>query len=173
MDWCRTIPVIRKYWILSTINRLFWPIILYWLYLSLGPWAIAEVIDGHYGIIFVWGVYLDGNVMPGSFTYLYAAFQLLLCQFPLTTIFAACAEKRYLIYIGKHRTKKNASIRALPRFSQAPFFFILAVELLLSIFFGMAYGAVAFFIGPFRTWSVILNFLLWYMSRNIPDQCYK
>lgn len=173
MDWCRSIPGIRKYWILSTINRLFWPIIGYWIYLSVGPWAIAEVIDDHYGVIFVWGVYVDGHFMPGSFTYLYAAFQLLLCQFPLINIFAACAEKRYLIYIGTPRQKRIASIRALPKFSQAPFFFIIAVELLLSIFFGMAYGAVAFFIGPFRTWSVILNFLLWYMSRNVPDHCYK
>lgn len=173
MYWCRSYPIIRKYWILSTIDRVFWPIIIYWVYVTFGPWAIAEVIDDHYGIMFIWGVYIDEHITPGSFTYLYGALQLFLCQLPLIIIFSACIEKRFLIYIGKPKQKRIGSIRSLPLFSQAPFFFILAVEMLLAVCFGISYGAVAFFLTPTRTWSVVMNLLLWYLSRNMPEYCYR
>lgn len=40
-----------------------------------GPWFMAEVIDGHTGLMFVWGLYVKGALLPGSLTYVYGIFQ--------------------------------------------------------------------------------------------------
>lgn len=162
--------IIQKLWILSTVDRLFWPIIGYCIYLAVGPWSFCEIIDGHYGVIFVWGIYIDGSYLPGSLTYLYGYFQLMLCQLPLIWIYSKCTEKAYYEVIGMPTKKHRGTLHKL---SQAPFYIIIAIEILLAIFFGMAYGAVAFIIGPFRSWSVVLNLILFYLARNLPDECLK
>lgn len=85
---------IRKLWILSTVDRIFLPVILYCVYLTLGPWSIGELIDGHIGVIFAWGLFVKGSYLPGSLTYLYGFFQLLFCQFPLIIIYANSVDRR-------------------------------------------------------------------------------
>lgn len=40
-----------------------------------GPWFMAEVLDGHTGLMFVWGLYVRGALLPGSLTYIYGIFQ--------------------------------------------------------------------------------------------------
>lgn len=34
-----------------------------------GPWFIGEVIDGHTGACFAFGVFVDGHFLEGSLTY--------------------------------------------------------------------------------------------------------
>lgn len=164
---------IQQFWILSTVDRIFWPILCYCFYLAVGPWSVGEVIDDHIGVIFVWGIYIDGSYLPGSLTYLYGFFQLVLCQFPLICIYAAIIERRYKQFIGLPVRKHRATAFLLRKMSHIPFCLIMSIEVLLAIFFGLAYGTLAFLLGPFRTWSVILDFILWYMARNVPDQCLR
>lgn len=160
----------RRFWLLSTVDRIFLPLIGYCFYLTVGPWSIGEVIDNHMGIIFSWGIYVNGGYLPGSLTYLYGFFQLLLCQFPLICIFAKCVEVRFSRYVGIPEKQKSNFSR---RMEHAPFIMIIAIEIVLAIFFWNAYGTLAFILGPFRTWSVIMHCVLWYMARNIPNKCLK
>ncbi|XP_065078386.1 transmembrane protein 62-like isoform X2 [Ochlerotatus camptorhynchus] len=85
--------LIRKMWILSTVDRLVFPLIAYCLFVTCGPWSFGEVIDGHVGIVFVWGIFVNGTFLPGTLTYFYGFFQLLFCQFPLIVIYASNAHK--------------------------------------------------------------------------------
>ena len=39
------------------------------LVLFSGPWFIGEVIDGHSGACFAFGVFVDGHFREGSLTY--------------------------------------------------------------------------------------------------------
>ncbi|XP_017772188.1 PREDICTED: transmembrane protein 62-like isoform X2 [Nicrophorus vespilloides] len=71
---------IRKMWVLSSIDRLFWPIVLYPIYLSFGPWSVGYIIEDHIGIVFPWGTFVNGSFLPGSFTYAYGTLQLLALQ---------------------------------------------------------------------------------------------
>lgn len=81
-------------WILSTVDRLIFPIVGYCLYLTCGPWSFGEVIDGHLGIVFVWGIFVNGSFLPGTLTYFYGFFQLMFCQLPLIVIYASNVVKR-------------------------------------------------------------------------------
>lgn len=40
-----------------------------------GPWFIGEVIDGHSGACFAFGVFVDGHFLEGSLTYVVGLLQ--------------------------------------------------------------------------------------------------
>lgn len=67
--------LIRKLWILSSIDRIFYPLMLYTLYICIGPWSIGYIIEDNLGVIFAWGIITNGAFLPGSFTYAYGSLQ--------------------------------------------------------------------------------------------------
>lgn len=40
-----------------------------------GPWFIGELIDGHSGACFAFGVFIDGHFLEGSLTYVVGVVQ--------------------------------------------------------------------------------------------------
>lgn len=162
--------LIRKMWILSTVDRLVFPLIGYCLFVTCGPWSFGEVIDGHIGIVFVWGIFVIGTFLPGTLTYFYGFFQLMFCQFPLILIYASNAQKR--LHRGPASAEKKLSFLAAT-WQNLPFLLIMLVELVLALIFWNAYGTLAFIITPLRTWSIVLNLILWYQSKNLPEKCLR
>ncbi|KAJ9593699.1 hypothetical protein L9F63_014747 [Diploptera punctata] len=156
---------IRKLWILSTVDRLFYPLVLYALYLTVGPWSIGEVIEGHTGMIFAWGIVINGAYLPGSFTYAYGFLQMCTFQLPLTLVIAQSVDHRY----RSHLLGKPQSL--LDRLCQhLPFVVILTLQMAFAYFFWLAYGTMAFLLGPLRTWSVLLGIVLWHQVSNLPEK---
>ncbi|KAM3963689.1 LOW QUALITY PROTEIN: transmembrane protein 62 [Aphomia sociella] len=157
--------VLRRVWLLSKIDRIFYPIILYTIYLPFGPWAIGELIDNHIGIVFAWGIIIRGSFLPEAFTYMYGSVQLMFVQIPLIFVLAHCLENR----LFRH------NVRGFKRLlKNLPFIFLLSIQLLLAYFFWLEYGTMAFMFGPLRTWSVPLSIFLWYKTSNLPpDYCRK
>lgn len=72
---------IKKLWILCTVDRLFYPLVFYPLYLTFGPWSIGYLIEDYIGIVFAWGIFIHGTFLPGSFTYAYGFIQVNLLMF--------------------------------------------------------------------------------------------
>lgn len=172
-----TRSVCRRFWILSSVNRLCVPIVVYCLYLTVGPWSFGEVIDGHFGIVFSWGIYVNGGYVPSSLTYLYGSFQLALCQLPLIFIFANMVDERYRqkYFVAEvEEERRSLSQRWLNRYCRhAPFVMIVGIEVVLALLFWHMYGMLAFCIGPFRTWSLVMNIALWFVANTLPDKCYR
>lgn len=167
---CRSsMSIVQQYWILSSVNRIFWPVVLYCFYICTGPWVICEIVDGVYGTVFVWGVYLNGVLLPGAITYVYGFAQLLLCQFPLIWVYSKCVAKRYYQAIGMPTKNHRGWLHIPKKIPRAVFYFIITIEIVVSIFFGVQYGLLAFFLAIFRTWSVVLSIYLYYLARNVPD----
>lgn len=165
-----TMSIVQHYWILASVDRIFWPVILYCLYLAFGPWVYCELADGHYGFVFASGIYLNGAFLPGSLTFFYGCAQLVFCECPLNWVYSRCLAKRYNQVIGmpvkNHRGwSKN--------FSQILFYLIILIETALSILFCVLYGVSAFFLAIFRTWSVVLNIWLYYSARNVPEHALR
>ncbi|XP_071454329.1 transmembrane protein 62-like [Hetaerina americana] len=154
---------LRKLWILSTIDRLYYPLTLYALYLTIGPWSIGEIIEGHTGVIFAWGTVIRGSYLPGSFTYAYGFLQMVSFQLPLTLFLAHCVDRRYFDYDTKRSCLRNFCFHI-------PFFVIVTVQLMFASFFWLAYGTMAFLLGPLRTWSIVLGVILWQVAIRLPER---
>lgn len=61
-----------------------------------GPWAVGEVIDGHIGAVFAWGLLVNKAFLPGSFTYAYGFLHICSFQLPLTLILAHDVDRRFV-----------------------------------------------------------------------------
>lgn len=125
---------------------------------------IGEVIDGHMGYVFLWGIFVKGAFMRGTLTYLYGFFQLLLCQFPLTLVYANMVDYKFRQELVGPPMKRTRFQIIWPRI---PFFLIITVEILLAIAYVLSYGVVSMVLGPLRIWSVILHILLFHQVINL------
>lgn len=54
---------------------MFWALVLYPVFLAVGPWSIGYIVEDHIGAIFAWGIFVNGAYLPGSFTYAYGFVQ--------------------------------------------------------------------------------------------------
>ncbi|XP_076179438.1 transmembrane protein 62 isoform X1 [Ptiloglossa arizonensis] len=161
---------LRKLWILSTVDRLFFPLVLYALYLIIGPWAIGEVIDNHMGIIFAWGTFVGNSYLPGAFTYAYGFFQLFSFHLPLMLILAHRVDKRL------HNINKpdNMSLSKVCLFWQhLPIALLIIMQANMAYFFWLAYGTLATVLCPLRTWSIFLAMILWHQINAMPESCLR
>lgn len=161
---------VRNYWILSTVDRITMPIILYCIYLTIGPWTYGEVTTGINGYVFAWGIYIDGGYVPQPLTYFYGFFQLMFCQLPLIYTFAYIISKKFFQI---HNAKKYTPTKCHMFMENGIFFFIMLLELFIIFIFWYTYGILSVFIGPFHTWSIVLNIILWQLSKRIPAKSLK
>ncbi|KAK3909132.1 Transmembrane protein 62 [Frankliniella fusca] len=159
---------LRRIWVLASVDRIFYPLTIYAVYLTFGPWSIGAIIEGHIGVIFAWGIIVNGAYLPGSFTFAYGFLQLLLVQLPLT-ILLSCYLHRKLLLKMKGKTERFRDTW----WNQTVFAALLTFQTMLAYMFWLAYGTMAFILGPLRTWSTILSVFLWYQATFLPDHCLK
>lgn len=153
--------------LVSKMDSMFYSLLLFNLCTALGPWFIGELIDGHSGACFAFGVFIDGHFLEGSLTYWVGFIQLLFFNMPLTF---------YLCWSLHHRcrghTFRSHCLRPGCRWRT------LAIHLLMlplftwqvhSCYFLLeTYGPVAFFLSPVRTWALGLSLLLVYRTWTGP-----
>ncbi|XP_015436785.1 PREDICTED: transmembrane protein 62-like [Dufourea novaeangliae] len=161
---------LRKLWILSTVDRLCFPLVLYALYLTIGPWAIGEVIDNHTGVIFAWGTFVGNSYLPGAFTYAYGFFQLFSFHLPLMLILAHRVDKR-LQSFNKPGHKSVSKVCIL--WQHLPITLLVIMQVSMAYFFWLAYGTLATVLCPLRTWSILLAIMLWHQVNTMPQSCLR
>lgn len=159
---------IRSFWILATIDKIFYPLVIYPLYLSVGPWTVGEIIDGYIGVVFAWGVLINKTYLPGSFTYAYGFMQLCTFQIPLTIVLAKAVDRRFRHFQTYRSTSKLEFV-----FHHVPFVIIVIVQMICAYFFWLSYGTVAFFLGPLRTWSIVLAIILWRLCNTLSETSFR
>lgn len=161
---------LRRMWILSNIDSLFYPMVLYPLYISIGPWALAELLDGEYGIIFIWGIFVRNTYVPATFTYGYAFMQLFLFHGPLVTYTAYALDKRFFRLLQRTPTinYENKVLTSLKASSgHFPYVLLLISQIIIGYTFYLAYGVLAIITGPVRVWPIALVCWLWYQSNSV------
>ncbi|CAG9762201.1 unnamed protein product [Ceutorhynchus assimilis] len=161
---------LRKLWIMTTIDRIFWPMVLYPVYLIFGPWSIGFIVEDYLGVIFSWGIFVGGSFLPGSFTYAYGVIQIVTFQIPLTFIIINTVNRRYTEVLLK--TAKKSTIKRLI-FMHLPFGLVFLIQLGMAYLFWLAYGTLAFILGPLRTWSLVLAAALYYVALHLPEKCFR
>lgn len=157
---------IRKLWTLSSVDRIFWPTVLYPIYLTVGPWSVGFIVEERLGAIFAWGIYVDGVFLPGSFTYAYGFLQMFTFQMPLIFILANGVDFRVRCLMEK--VEPSCLVRVG---LHLPFIGVLTLQVIMAYFFWLAYGTLAFLLGMLRTWSIVLAVILWVLTLRLPERC--
>ncbi|XP_073720903.1 transmembrane protein 62-like isoform X1 [Misgurnus anguillicaudatus] len=147
--------------LVSKINIYYYSLLLFNLCTALGPWFIGEVIDGHTGACFAFGVFVDGHFHEGSLSFAVGFLQVLFFNMPLT--FYLC----WSIHHRCHGTNfRSHFCQPGGRLWTMPVHVVMLVLLIwqaYSCFFLLAtYGPLAFFLSPVRTWALLMAVLLVY-----------
>uniref|UniRef100_A0A3B3DQU1 Transmembrane protein 62 n=1 Tax=Oryzias melastigma TaxID=30732 RepID=A0A3B3DQU1_ORYME len=149
--------------LVSKIDLFFYSLLLFNLCTAF-PWFIGELIDGHSGACFAFGLFIDGHFLEGSRTYIVG---LLSFNMPLTS---------YLCWCLHHRCRGNTFRSHFQRSGLRCRTLALHLLMLLLLtwqahscyFLLETYGLVAFLLSPIRTWALLLSLLLVYRAWTGP-----
>ncbi|MGH0161055.1 UNVERIFIED_CONTAM: hypothetical protein FKN15_049755 [Acipenser sinensis] len=123
-----------------------------------GPWFIGEMIDGHSGACFAFGVFIEGHLHEGSLTFVVGVLQLVFFNIPLTcylcwSMYLRCQGNCFRTHFrraGRVRTLMvNVVMLALLLWQTYSCYFLLET-----------YGTTACLLSPLRTWALVLGLLL-------------
>lgn len=152
---------IRRLYLIGFVPKVYYALLIYDIYLPIGPWFIGEILDGQIGACFLYGIFVQGTYIPGTLTYLYGALQLLQFNIPLTLYLGRTLD---LSLSANKETKPCCPSRLWPIFwllDHSFFFVIVSFQLYLVLTgFYRAYGLVALILCPMRTWAVLLAIYL-------------
>uniref|UniRef100_A0A8B9L3W6 Transmembrane protein 62 n=1 Tax=Astyanax mexicanus TaxID=7994 RepID=A0A8B9L3W6_ASTMX len=153
--------------LVSKINTFYYTLLLFNLCTALGPWFIGEVIDGHNGVCFVFGVFVDGHFLEGSLTYVVGIMQLVFFNMPLTCYLCWSLHQRCCGFsLRSHFCRPGCRWRTLP--VHLVMLGLLVWQAYSCYFLLETYGSVAFFLSPVRTWALIMGLLLVYKAWRGP-----
>ncbi|XP_005799357.1 transmembrane protein 62 [Xiphophorus maculatus] len=158
--------------LISKMDLFYYSLLMLNLCTALGPWFIGELIDGHGGACFAFGVFIDGHFLEGSLTYVVGVIQLLFFNIPLTS---------YLCWSLHHRCHGNTLWSHLARPGRRGRTVAVHVFMLLLLtwqahscyFLLQTYGVTAFFLSPVRTWALALSVVLVYWAWTGPTPLFR
>ncbi|XP_069117424.1 transmembrane protein 62-like isoform X1 [Argopecten irradians] len=150
-----------RLWLVSRISSLFYPLVSYTLYIGIGPWFVAEILEGHLGVVFIWGLYVKGAFIPGSLAYLYGIFQIVVFNVPILLFLG------YMIqFLREERQGQRTGSDKLCRI-YVPLSALLVLSCYIAMVeFPIAYGSTAMIMGPVRTGSIILMIVLFFQAKK-------
>ncbi|KAG5331204.1 TMM62 protein, partial [Acromyrmex charruanus] len=160
---------LRKLWILSAVDRVFYGLVLYTLYFAIGPWTMGEIIEDHTGVIFVWGTFIGNMYLPGGLTYAYGFLQLLCFHLPLTITLAHHIDRR--LRDAECPSRVSSKFHTVWRF--LPILIIILLQFVLGYFLYLEYGTTAILLCPLRTGSIIVAAALSYSIATMPVSCLR
>ncbi|XP_069475389.1 transmembrane protein 62 [Ambystoma mexicanum] len=144
--------------VLSKTNAFFYPTLLLSLYTALGPWFVGELIDGHVGACFAFGVYVKGHFFQGSLTYFVGILQLVFFNLPLMAYQCWCLLIRCQGHGFCSHFRNVRCAVVLP--THIMIFILLCWQTYSCYFLLRTYGTMSFFLSPIKTWLVVATLFL-------------
>lgn len=158
---------LAKVYLLTCVDRVFLPVICVPLYLTFGPWMVGQVITGHYGVCFVWGMWIEGSYLPGGVSYVLGMLFVLLVHIPFTTLLAHGIHCRYMQLTRDSTAAQEGQCRRVFHCRHLMAWLLMGLHFFFTVIYADAYGIVTWFTGFAHTWTLILNSYLWYSSMEL------
>uniref|UniRef100_A0A8C5QY16 Transmembrane protein 62 n=1 Tax=Leptobrachium leishanense TaxID=445787 RepID=A0A8C5QY16_9ANUR len=144
--------------VLSKTNTFFYAVLLLTLYTAFGPWFIGEIIDGHMGACFAFGILVNGHFLQGSLTYFVGITQVVFFNAPLTAYMCWCLLIRCRGQGFCSHLRYGRKLLTLP--VHFFMFLLLAWQVYSCFFLMLTYGTLAVFLSPLKFWLVVATLVL-------------
>ncbi|KAM4691056.1 transmembrane protein 62 [Rhinophrynus dorsalis] len=144
--------------VLCKTNTFYFAMLLLTVYTAVGPWFIGEIIDGHVGACFAFGVIVGGHLSQGSLTYFVGIMQMVFFNIPLTAYLSWCLLLRCQGHGFCSHLRYGRKAVCLP--VHFFMFLLLAWQVYSCVFLLMTYGTLAVFLSPMKLWLVLATFVL-------------
>jgi hypothetical protein len=152
----------NRYVLMASHSKLFYPHLMYAVYMALGPWFVGEILTNQWGIVFAYGVYVAGHFLPECLTFIYAFFQLLFVNLALLwyTI-SVVARKR----MDSTANKLTRILWIIPQEGVLTWSVVFQCWGTYSLY--VAYGTPAVVISPVFSWSLLFIAYMAVKSREV------
>ncbi|XP_040571816.1 transmembrane protein 62 [Lepeophtheirus salmonis] len=140
--------------ILSSYNELLYPLVIYILYIQFGPWAFGYFISDRIGVLFAWGMIIDGSFLPADTTYLFTIFHAILCEIPLII----------LLSNSLMRERSTKFLKFL--YGESGWVVFMLIQFIYIVIFYSSYGLLAV-LGPIRIGTLIFSGYLWLRATTL------
>ena len=162
--------ILTRFYLLSSLDGIYFPLILYPIYLAAGPWCIGEMMTSSYGIIFTWGTLFwtetGFTYLPTTTTWLFATVHLATVHLPVTILLSSLVLARFKSL--EENGVKNYQIK------------VYQVLLLLSciqqgflVYYQYQSYGVSTLLGGMRAGELVLTIILWRRVLNLDISCFS
>ena len=114
----------------------------------MGPWAVGYFLDRDLGLLFPWGLWIDGHVLPADVTHLYGLF----FMFPYIYVM--------ILALALTRPSKRKTILSMVK-GHWVWIMLLIFQFLHCVEFYLCYGALATLFGTCGLGRLVFVYYLW------------
>lgn len=161
--------LVGKAYYMTCVDKVFLPVIGIPLYMTFGPWLVGTVIPDSYAICFVWGIIVDGTVLPGGISYILAALYIISVHSIEVICLTQMVNCRYraLYQIAAGRNDLNSFFNKYCNLRNLSMVIIYSLHMFFSYIYADAYGFTAWLFGMMHTWTLVILAFVWYQANNV------
>ena len=150
--------LLTRFYLLSSLDSIYLPLVLYPLYLAAGPWCVGEMMTGRYGIIFTWGTLFWTSTgftyLPTTTTWLFATVHLATVHLPVIFLLSSLILARF------NSLEENGTKSLWVKVYQILILLSCIQQGFLVYYQYYAYG-VSTLLGGMRAGDLVITILLW------------
>ncbi|RWS02814.1 transmembrane protein 62-like isoform X2 [Dinothrombium tinctorium] len=157
-----------KFCLMASLDMYAFILVAIPFYVTSGPWFIGDLVDNHFGLCFVWGLFIDGHYSPSCFTYVFGAAFVLFVNIAHTFCFAQIIYKRHEQILAKEAIDNSFKQKYL-KARHVAFLIICLLHLVPISILETSFGFKSLIFGFLFTWSFFIYAYLWLSSFKLDE----
>ena len=162
--------LVRKLMLVTGHNVICVSLIIFVIYMAVGPWVVGSLVEGRTGAVFAWGVVVDSTLVHSQvpFAYYFVHFGLIHPVVVLAIGHLLDFKYGQMMDVGGG-TGECGMMRHVA--ISVSLLLMMAFSVFLSLSFWNQFGSLGFLLGPLKTWSyVFYSAMFWLAWRSSADR---
>ena len=162
--------LVRKLMLVTGHNVICVSLIIFVIYMAVGPWVVGSLVEGRTGAVFAWGVVVDSTLVHSQVPFAYYFVHFGLIHPVVVLAIGHLLDFKYGQMMDVGGGTGNCGIMRHVAISVS-LLLMMAFSVFLSLSFWHQFGSLGFLLGPLKTWSyVFYSAMFWLAWRSSADR---
>ena len=162
--------LVRKLMLVTGHNVICVSLIIFVIYMAVGPWVVGSLVEGRTGAVFAWGVVVDSTLVHSQVPFAYYFVHFGLIHPVVVLAIGHLLDFKYGQMMEVGGGAANCGIMRHVAISVS-LLLMMAFSVFLSLSFWHQFGSLGFLLGPLKTWSyVFYSAMFWLAWRSSADR---
>ena len=162
--------LVRKLMLVTGHNVICVSLIIFVIYMAVGPWVVGSLVEGRTGAVFAWGVVVDSTLVHSQVPFAYYFVHFGLIHPVVVLAIGHLLDFKYGQMMDVGGGAGECGIMRHVAISVS-LLLMMAFSVFLSLSFWHQFGSLGFLLGPLKTWSyVFYSAMFWLAWRSSADR---
>ena len=162
--------LVRKLMLVTGHNVICVSLIIFVIYMAVGPWVVGSLVEGRTGAVFAWGVVVDSTLVHSQVPFAYYFVHFGLIHPVVVLAIGHLLDFKYGQMMDVGGGTGNCGMMRHVAISVS-LLLMMAFSVFLSLSFWHQFGSLGFLLGPLKTWSyVFYSAMFWLAWRSSADR---